>query len=329
MRSLLFAMMVPLLCSAQAANPGAPAPVISVDQPHFDFGKIYTETKAVHRFKVANKGTAPLNITKLHASCGCTSTVIGQWTLNPGQGTEIEATFNPTGFRGLIHKSIQVVSNDPATPNLNLTFEAEVLREIMPSTESIFFQEVVRTVPRRSSVKFTSAGGQAVHLTEAKAAGAPYLATTIRPEGKDAWVDIVLDGKLVPAGRTVGTDVIVVHTDNPKVPMLNLTIQWELRATIGVEPVRVAWVEAAGKELRGKVTLKQVDGKPFRILTARSTNPSVLKVEGLGKGPAAVHELQVVLGANAKAGNYNEKILFTTDSADQPELELRVAAVLK
>jgi hypothetical protein len=328
MRSLLFSMLVPLLCSAQTAVPGVPAPVIAVDQPHFDFGKLYTETKAVHRFKVANKGNAPLNITKLNASCGCTSTVIGQWTLNPGQSTEIEATFNPTGFRGLIHKSIQVVSNDPATPNLNLTFEAEVLREIMPSPESIFLQEVIRSVPQKRSVKFTSASGP-VHLTEAKAAGAPYLTAAIRPEGKEAWVDVVLDGRLVPAGRTVGTDVIVVRTDNPKVPLINLTVQWEMRATISVDPVRVAWVEPAGKDLRSKVTLKQVDGKPFRILSAKTTNPSILKVEGLGKGAAAQHELQVVLAASAKAGSYNEKILFTTDSPDQPELELRVAAVLK
>jgi len=322
MRRFFLVLAAAAVCSAQA-------PTITVDQPHFDFGRIGNEAKVVHRFKVANTGTADLNISRLNASCGCTSTVIGQWTLKPGQGTEIEATFNPTGFRGLIHKSIQVSSNDPKTPILGLSFDADVTREIMPSTESIFFQDLQRSEPRKSSVRFFSSSGQPVKLTQALTPGAPYLSTAIRTEGKDGWVDITLDGRQIAPGRTVGTDAVVVHTDNPKVPIINITVQWELRAAFVTDPVRVAWVETAGRELRSKVSVKQVDAKPFRILTARSTNPAVLKVEGLDKTSSAQHDLQVVLAGSAKAGMYNEKILLTTDNPDQPELELRIAASLK
>lgn len=321
MRSFLFSLMVPALVAAQG-------PTIAVDQPHFDFGKLYGEAKAVHRFKVTNKGTAPLNISRLNPSCGCTSTVIGQWTLNPGQSTEIETTFNPAGFRGPVHKSIQVVSNDPANPALNLTFEAEVLREIMPSSEAVFFQDVQRTSPRKTSIRLVSGNGQPVHVTDTKAPGAPYLSCAVRPEGHDAWVDILLDGTRIPPGRQTGTDAIVVKTDNPKASVINLTVQWELRAAVVAEPARVAWVEPAGKELRARVSLKQVDGKPFRILSVKTTNP-VLKVEGVGRNAASHHDLQVILAAKAKAGMYSEKILLTTDSPDQPEVELRVAASLR
>jgi hypothetical protein len=178
-------------------------------------------------------------------------------------------------------------------------------------------------------VKFTSSTGQPVHLKEARPAAAPWITTAIRPEGNDAWVDLTLDGTRVPPGRMVGTDAVAVRTDNDHVPLINLTVQWEFRASISVEPVRVAWVEPAGKQLRQKVTLKQVDGKPFRILSAKTTNPDVLTVEGVAKGSAVQHDLQVVLAASAKAGMYNEKVLLTTDSPDQPELELRVAASLR
>ena len=85
---------------AEAPPPEAKVPVIAIEQPHFDFGRIYADTKAVHRFKVANKGAAPLNISRLIPSCGCTSTVIGQWTLDPGESTEVEATFNPARVPG-------------------------------------------------------------------------------------------------------------------------------------------------------------------------------------------------------------------------------------
>ena len=322
MRTLLFSLMVPVLCAAQS-------PVIAIDQPHFDFGRISGEGKAVHRFKVTNKGSAPLNISRLNPSCGCTSTVIGQWTLNPGESTEVEATFNPTGMHGLVHKSIQVVSNDPANATVNLTLEADVQREIMPSTESIFFQDVIRTIPGKVSVKFTSGSGAPVVLTEAKAPGAPYLSATIRNEGKEPWVDIVMDGKLVPPGRTVGTDAVVVRTTSAKAPLINITVQWVMRSSLVTDPERIAWQEPAGKELRKKVTLKQVDGKPFRILSAKTTNPAVLKVEGLGHTPSAQQDFQVVLAASARAGMYTEKVLLVTDNPDQPEVEFRVAALLR
>jgi len=322
MRALIFSLMVPVLCCAQQA------PVIAFDHIHFDFGRIGGEGKATHRFKVTNKGTGQLNISRLNPSCGCTSTVIGQWTLEPGQSTEIEATFNPAGMRGQVHKSIQVVCNDPATPTTTLTFEAEVLREINPSTEAVFLQDVIRGVPQKRSIKLASGNGKPVRPEGIKTPGAPWLSATVRPEGNDAWVDIVLDGKAIPAGRMMGTDAVVVQTGNPRIPNINLTVQWELHAAIVAEPIRLAWVEPAGRELRAKVVLKQVDGKPFRVLSAKTTHPS-FTVEGVDKAAAAQHAFQVVLAAAAKAGYYTEKVVFTTDSPDQPEIELRVSAALR
>ena len=295
---------------------------------HFDFGKIPADAKVSHRFKVTNTGKAPLNITRLNPSCGCTSTVLGKWTLAPEESTEVEVTFNPAGFRGVSRKSLQVVSDDPANATATLTFQADVVLEIMPSTDSVFFQDLVRSVPRKASVKLSSGTDKPVVLTGAKAPGAPYLATALRKEGNDAWVDITLDGRKIPASRQVGADAIIVSTANVRVPTVTITVQWEMRASVTATPLRVAWSEPAGKELRSTVLLKQVDGKPFRIRSSRTTNPA-LSVEGIDKTAAATHEIQVVLASNAQPGLYTEKVLLTLDDPNQPELELRVSASLR
>jgi hypothetical protein len=322
MRFPALLLLAPVVCLAQAA------PHISFDATHFDFGKIPGDVKVSHRFKVTNTGQAPLNITRLNPSCGCTSTVLGKWTLAPGESTDIEVTFNPAGFRGLSRKSIQVVSDDPASPTSTLTFEADVVREIMPSTDSVFFQDLVRSVPRKISVKLTSGTERPVELTDAKAPGAPYLATALRRDGKDAWVDITLDGRKIPAGRQLGADAVIVRTTNPKVPSITLTVQWEMRADVTADPLRVAWSEPAGKPLSSKVLLKQVDGKPFRILSWKSTNPA-LSVTGSDQPAASRHEIEVVLSADARPGLYTEKVLLTLDDPNQPQLELRVSASLR
>jgi hypothetical protein len=90
----------------------------------------------------------------------------------------------------------------------------------------------------------------------------------------------------------------------------------------------VAWVEPAGKALKTLVSLKQSEGSPFRVLEARSSNP-LIKVEGVGKASAAQQELQVSLSASAKPGSYVETVTLLLDDPNQPELTLRVSAVLR
>jgi hypothetical protein len=141
-------------------------------------------------------------------------------------------------------------------------------------------------------------------------------------------VDITLDGRKIPAGRQLGADAVIVRTTNPKVPSITLTVQWEMRADVTADPLRVAWSEPAGKPLSSKVLLKQVDGKPFRILSWKSTNPA-LSVTGSDQPAASRHEIEVVLSADARPGLYTEKVLLTLDDPNQPQLELRVSASLR
>ncbi|HOD32224.1 MAG: hypothetical protein BWY56_00371 [Acidobacteria bacterium ADurb.Bin340] len=318
------ALLITTACFAQEA---ASRPVLAFDKAHHDFGKVSIERKVVHRFKATNKGQAPLQIKQIIPSCGCTYTVMGQWYLKPGESTELEATFNPAGMRGVVRKSLQVVSDDPVNPVQNLTFEAEVVQDIMPSTTVLFFDEVPRTATRTATVRLESGNGQPVKVVDAKAAAAPYLTAASRADGLTAVVEVTFDPRKV-AGRSYGTDTLSVRTNSAKQGIIPIQIQWQLRSSIRSSPASVAWVESAGKELRKPLTLKQVDGKPFRVLSAKATNP-LIRVEGLGQAAAKEQALVVVLGKEARPGRYSERLTLTLDDPDQPELELRVSAALR
>jgi hypothetical protein len=315
----------PVICMAQTQ---APVPAITFEKTHHDFGKIPSDRKVSYRFKVTNTGHATLNITQLNPSCGCTSTVLGKWSLEPGESTEVEASFDPKGFRGEIRKSIQVVSNDPANESVILSFAAEVIQEIMPSSTAVFFYDMVRTVPRKATVRLASGNGQPVQVKEVKAPGAPYLSTSTKADGNDVVLDIDMDGNKLPKNKRRGVDALTVLTTSPRMPLITLNVQWELKPTVVSTPEKVTWVEPAGKALKTLVNLKQVDGSPFRVLEARSSNP-LIKVEGVGKASAARQELQVSFSAAAKPGTYAETITLMLDDPNQPELTLRVSAVLR
>lgn len=323
MRALLPALIAPAALLAQA-----PEPAITFDKVHHDFGKISPDRKVNAKYKVTNTGKAFLNITHINPSCGCTSTMLGKWSLAPGESEYLEATFDPKGNKGVVRKSIQVASNDPRNGVVTLTMEADVVQEIMPSTSSLFFLDVPRSTPRKAVVRLASGNGQPVKVTEVKIPGAPYLQSAVTADGKDAVLELVFDGRKVPAGQLRGIDAVTVRTTNANQPVVPLNVQWELKALVTAKPDRVAWVETAGKELRGRLTLAHADGKPFTLTGVAASNP-LIRVEGIGAKAAASHDLQVLLSSAARPGSLHETLKFTTDLPDQPEVEVRVAAILR
>jgi len=307
----------------------AQAPKITFDATHVDFGRISPDKKVSHLYKVTNAGNAILSITNVRPACGCTSTVTGQWSVKPGESTQIEATFDPKGQRGIVRKSIVVVSNDPKSPETVLTFDAEVVQPIQPSKDNVFFDNVDRTGSASDQIRFASTDGNAVQLTGAQAPGAPYLHLATRAEGKDAVLDLKLVGSEIPKGQDMGIEVVTVHTANPHLPVFRVNVQWQVKPSVVPDPPAVAWSEAkAGSDLKMDLTLTQASGKAFRVTNASSTNP-LLRVEGVGASAASKQKLVIVFSAKARPGRYSEKVTILTDDPQRPSLEIPVYAVLK
>lgn len=315
-----------LLLAAAAVTLMAQAPAISFDKTHHDFGRISPDRKVAAKYHATNTGNAYLNITQVRPTCGCTYTVLGKWSLAPGEATDIEAQFDPKGFKGGIRKSIEVVCDDPKTPTVALTFEAEVVQEIMASVESVYFHEALKSNATRSQVRYASGNGEPVQIVDVKAPGSPFLSFAYRAEGKDIVLEVSFDGRKVPAGQYRGVEQATVRFTNPRLGQLPLVIQWDLKPSIVANPVELVFQDAAGKELRQKLSLKQTDGRPFRVT---GSHPSIqgMRVEG-GNQKAASHELLIVLPATLKAGRYTDILTLSTDDPDQPELTIRVIGLL-
>lgn len=105
----------------------ANAPVISLDKQEINFGDIKPGSKANCDFVVENKGKSNLIIRKTKASCGCTAVTLGENTIAPGKSTTIRAIFDSAGKSGRQYKSISVISNDPNTPEINLTISGNIV----------------------------------------------------------------------------------------------------------------------------------------------------------------------------------------------------------
>ena len=86
-------------------------PVIEFDKTEYDFGEIEAKTPVETVFKYKNTGEAPLVITNISSSCGCT--VPEDWSrepLAPGGEGQFTVKFNGSGSNR-VSKTITVTAN--------------------------------------------------------------------------------------------------------------------------------------------------------------------------------------------------------------------------
>ena len=90
----------------------AQQPVITFEKTEHDFGKINEADGRVSTvFEFKNEGMAPLILSNVRASCGCTTPTWTKEPIEPGKTGTITVTYNPTGRPGRFQKTVTITSN--------------------------------------------------------------------------------------------------------------------------------------------------------------------------------------------------------------------------
>ncbi|WP_339629456.1 DUF1573 domain-containing protein [uncultured Maribacter sp.] len=89
-----------------------------------DYGEIAKGSDGIRVFEFTNTGTAPLIISKVSSSCGCTIPKKPEDPILPGKTGEIQVKYD-TNRVGPIRKAITVISNAD-TPTKVLKIKGEV-----------------------------------------------------------------------------------------------------------------------------------------------------------------------------------------------------------
>jgi len=112
MKRILFVFTIFLLTAGIASAQKKEASLAVVGDATYDFGNIKeADGPVTYIFNIKNEGEVPLVVTKVVASCGCTTP---DWTKEPiaqGKTGEIKVTFDPTGRPNAFTKTISVYSN--------------------------------------------------------------------------------------------------------------------------------------------------------------------------------------------------------------------------
>lgn len=131
---VLFLVFTSNLLSAQ--NKG----VLEFINNDFDFGEIKEEDgPAIHEFEFENKGTAPLIISNVKASCGCTTPGWSKEPVLPGERGFVKAQYNPRNRPGNFRKTLTITTNGEPT-----VVRAYIKGKVIPKVKSLEEQMAVK-----------------------------------------------------------------------------------------------------------------------------------------------------------------------------------------
>ncbi len=92
-------------------SPDSSGAVMELAADSYDFGAVKEGEKVEHEFRFTNTGSAPLIISNVQASCGCTTPEYSKNPIAPGGEGMVKVVFNSAGQVGKQHKVVTVTSN--------------------------------------------------------------------------------------------------------------------------------------------------------------------------------------------------------------------------
>ena len=102
------------ICQEDNKPKGKQAHIVFEKTVH-DFGAIEYNMPAIYKFEFKNTGKEPLVLTKVKASCGCTTPSYSKEPVKKGKTGSVEVKYN-TKIVGKFTKSITVYSNSEKSP---------------------------------------------------------------------------------------------------------------------------------------------------------------------------------------------------------------------
>ena len=134
-------------------------PRITFDKVVYNFGEVGPGTKNLCEFKFTNTGDAPLKITKVTKTCGCTPFTLDKKEYAPGESGILKVAYRAARRPGSPAKYLYVQSNDKTQPKVKLTIRATIVRRVSYEPK-ILSLSLVQENPGPALIRLTSLDGR-------------------------------------------------------------------------------------------------------------------------------------------------------------------------
>jgi hypothetical protein len=295
-------------------------PKAVVLQTSINFSRVVRGTLIQHELAVENRGAAPLIFTRITMTAPLSVRRLPR--IEAGQRGAIPIELDTSAIAGSFEGEIILFCNDPASPEIHVSFLGEVFETLELSPLPAFFIATTRNTPKEQSIDIISHEAEPLRILEVEHA----------PEGCSTRLQTVEDGRRYrltvrmsgtgPAGKH--TEGILVHTSSLVQPALTIVANTWLRERVYTFPDEVDMgtlpVQAIKQnpQLLGRLTqtlmVYQVGGKAFEV-KAHSDLPGI--AIDAARGPQGDRwQLTVAFRKDWQPGLMNGSILIETNDPE-------------
>jgi transcriptional regulator len=326
------------VCLAQQAEVKQPAsgapmvgtPKLEVSTSVWDFGEKWAGEPAETTITLRNVGDAPLEVTEVKSSCGCTVAKVKKTLFQPGESEDVKVTYNTKKRTEKVSQRIRVHSNDPTNPVTVIEVKGRVKQLINISdarglnfgpigrddvlTKSVEI-ECAYTEPLKLKLKEMSSKQFAVQLEEIEAGKRYRLTATTKPP--------LPDGPIRASAQLL--------TETELVPEVAVPIWGSVQAPVAVTPQALYVANQADKPTQRVVRVTSRRDKPLKVTSITASDPAIqAEIVPSGAGSKNVSTVanattvRVTLPPAAQIPAEGAQITITTDDEEYAELVVRV-----
>ena len=307
--------------SLKEVDPDADQPIFAIDNMSHDFGTIWVGPKLEHTFKVTNKGTKPLEITKVRPSCGCT--IAGNYPrkLAPGESGDFPFSINSNKVRGRFSKSITVTCNDPVNSNIRLTLSGECKRyvEIIPAAAN--FGRVFGGDPQERVLKVTNNTEEPVELELDVPSDSKFDFNLVEVDaGKKYEIRVKMRETSTKPGQARTTAVLKTNVDAQKEIKVAATATIPKR--LDIVPSQITLAAPSRSATKGVTRIVRVTnyGRNPVNVTGVTTSNSKISAELTEKVAGKNYDIRLELPVGYEPPATGDKVTIKTDDAEFKEV---------
>jgi hypothetical protein len=316
--------------SLSAEGPRAIAPETS-----YSFGTIRQGTVVEHAFTLKNEGAETLRILGARMT---TPLLIDRMParLMPGAELTVRARLDTSKLSGPFKGEILLSLNDPAVPEMMLSFEGRIIPPIEFAPRPVFFVAGIRGEHREDSIEIINHESEPLRIESVEN---PQERFTTRletlEEGRRYRLSLMLNPN-GPGGKK--SETITIRTSNPDKPVLKIGANTYLRERVYTFPdevdlgtIRMADIKAHPQLLRytaQTLMVYQVGGSDFQVKIRTDLPMLDLKSERGPKGDRYQNTITLI-GDRIKPGRIEGAIDIETNDPEFPSLAVPVRGEIR
>lgn len=317
--------MNPLIPGGNSAPPGQ-EPKAVVANPLYDFGSALEGTMVSHTFTIKNTGQGYLDIRGVKTSCGCTTGQPSKMHVAPGDTTDIAVSFDTHFQKGHQVRAITVYTNDPDNPQVAMTMQGIVKKQVEAVPGEVAFGDVKRGTEETKELVVNDLnpgrGGFSVGPVSNSNSSIKVVQEK-RTDGKPGAMLKVSLLKTMPVGPF--DDTIKITTN--RVP-LQVDVFGSVTGDLNVDPAQVSFgIVPRGQDIVRIFKLSNQGPKLVKVLDVASSSPAVGAVAE-AVTPGKEYRVTVTLRHGTPDGQLRGSLTIKTDDPDQATLNVPFYAIV-